>query len=98
MTVYNKLVRDLIPELIASKGEFCKTHLATPEEFEIKLLEKVLEEAQELKEDHGSIEELADMLEVFEALIELKGYDWEQLRQVQKEKKEKRGGFTKRII
>jgi len=98
MTTYNKLVRDLIPDIIVAKGQACKIHTATPEEYEQKLLEKILEEAQELKDDHGSIEELADLMEVLDAIVELKEYNWNQIRQTQKEKAEKRGDFKKRII
>lgn len=98
MATYNKLVRDLIPEIIASKGETCKTHIATSEEYEQKLLEKVLEEAQELKDDHGSVEELVDLMEVLDAVVDLKEYSWDQIKQIQKEKAEKRGSFKKKIV
>jgi predicted house-cleaning noncanonical NTP pyrophosphatase (MazG superfamily) len=97
MTIYNKLVRDLIPDHIVSKGGECKFHTASPEEFEQKLLEKILEEGREIIAN-CSLEEIADMMEVLEAVVELKGYDWGEIKKKQQEKKEKRGGFTKKII
>lgn len=45
-----------------------------------------------------SLEELADLLEVLGAVVTARGYTWSQLTALRKEKKEKRGGFEKRIL
>lgn len=58
---YNKLIRDKIPEIIAAQGEQAITHVATPEEYAMKLKEKLGEEVAEYLKD-GNAEELADIL------------------------------------
>jgi predicted house-cleaning noncanonical NTP pyrophosphatase (MazG superfamily) len=67
MKVYNKLVRDKIPDIIRRSGKRCSFHTATEEEYLIRLKDKLFEELQELYEE-PSIEELADVLEVVYAL------------------------------
>ncbi len=94
---YNKLVRDRIPEIIETKGQTCKTHIAEEIEYTTKLKEKLQEEAAEFAKD-DNIEELADLMEVVEAIKKLKGFDSAELEKVRLEKHEKRGGFEKRII
>jgi len=57
--VFNKLVRDKIPEIIEKNGDTAKIHIASDEEFAHKLSEKLLEEVEEFREDHD-LTELAD--------------------------------------
>jgi len=89
---YNKLIRDKIPEIIKNNGDTCLTHIASEEEYKQKLVEKLQEEVDEYKKD-PSLEELADILEVIYALG-----DKEEMEKIRKQKFEKRGGFSKRII
>jgi predicted house-cleaning noncanonical NTP pyrophosphatase (MazG superfamily) len=65
-TIYNKLVRDKIPEIIDSSGKTCTTEVLDDEEY-IRFLDAKLDE--ELTEYHKdqNIEELADLLEVIRA-------------------------------
>lgn len=95
MTSYEKLVRDGIPELLDSKGVSYEKRIATPEEYKIELVKKLVEEAGEFSEV-TSVEELGDVLEVITALSALPEYrDVEVVRQ---EKRAERGGFEGRII
>lgn len=95
MASYNKLVRDNIPEILDAKGVVYEKRIASPEEYKIELIKKLYEEIKEFLEA-GSIEELADVGEVIEALKQLPEYaDVEVIRQ---KKKLERGGFEQRII
>lgn len=95
MAQYNKLVRDKIPEILDTKGVVYEKRIATPEEYKIELIKKLREELEEF-EVAGDVEELADIMEVIEALKLLPEYiDAEEVR---KKKKEERGGFEGMII
>lgn len=95
--VYNKLVRDRIPEIIRASGAKCTTETLPPERYIAMLDAKLQEELSEYQESK-SLEELADLLEVMGAVVKARGYTWEQLRQVRMKKREERGGFEKRIL
>lgn len=97
MQTYNKLVRDNVPERIAAKGEAYAAYIATEQEYREKLQEKFLEEWNEFLVSK-SPEELADILEVVDALAVAQGVSWEEILQMKQKKKEERGGFVKRII
>ena len=79
--IYDKLVRDKIPEIIEKSGKTCETEILTDEEY-IKMLDKKLSE--ELAEYHAAqnLEELADLLEVLYAAALSRGYTLEELEQV----------------
>lgn len=95
MGSYNKLVRDKIPEILDKKGISYKKRIASPEEYKVELIKKLEEEVQEFSQA-GDPEELADVVEVIEALKQLFEYsDTETIRQ---KKRKERGGFDERII
>jgi len=94
---YNKLVRDKIPEYIKNKGGVPITHIADDEEFWQKLKEKLQEEIDEFLEAE-SIEEMADVLEVIDAILDFKKFDKEELEKVKDKKAEGRGKFRDKII
>jgi predicted house-cleaning noncanonical NTP pyrophosphatase (MazG superfamily) len=94
---YNKLVRDRIPEIIEKKGGKSATHIASEDEYWKKLKEKLGEEANEFCESESE-EELADILEIINAICNFKKINMNNLEELRKEKKEKRGGFDRKII
>ena len=95
--IYNKLVRDLIPDIIKDSGNECRTRILSDKEY-LKMLDAKLDE--ELAEYHQdkSIEELADLLELIQAATIARGYTLEELEAVRAEKAKKRGGFDKKIF
>ena len=95
--VYNKLVRDKIPEFIESSGKTCTVETLTDEKYIAMLDTKLNEELAEYQESK-SLEELADLLEVMGAVVKARGYTWDELTTVRKKKREERGGFEKRIL
>ena len=97
MKVYNKLVRDNIPEIMINKG--CKpvTRVLNDQEYLTELNKKLLEEVNEYLEDNN-IEELADIREVFNSILKAKGITEEELETVRIEKANKRGSFNNKIF
>jgi len=94
---YNKLIRDKIPEYIRSKGGNPIMHIATDEEYWKKLKEKLGEEVLEFQNDENE-EELADILEVLDAIVDYKKFDKNKIEEIKKKKAEERGKFEKKII
>ena len=94
---YNKLVRDNIPEIIKAKGETPVTHIADDAEYWQKLKEKLQEEVDEFLKDE-TIGEIADILEVLDAIGDYKGFDKREVEEVKEKKANERGKFMKRII
>lgn len=95
--IYNKLVRDKIPEYIKNKGGFPITHIADKAEYWDKLKEKLVEEVQEFFENEV-IEEMADIQEVIEAICDYKNFSQENISMVRNKKNEERGAFKSKII
>jgi predicted house-cleaning noncanonical NTP pyrophosphatase (MazG superfamily) len=96
---YNKLVRDKIPEIIQASGKRCKIETLDDEGYVTALLHKLIEETQELlassPEQHRA--ELADILEVLDALIGVWGYSYDDIVAEKKRKRDERGGFVERL-
>lgn len=95
MGEYNKLVRDKIPEILDSKGISYEKRIADPAEYKEELIKKLQEEIIEFIEAKNA-EELADILEVIEALKKLP--EFASVESERKKKLAERGGFDKRII
>ena len=94
---YNKLVRDNIQEIIKKDGKTAKVHIADDVEYDKRLKEKLLEEADEYAAS-GDPEELADVLEVVYAIAINKGIHKVQLESMVQKKRNEKGSFEKRIV
>lgn len=98
--VYNKLVRDNIPDIISEKGEIAVVRTLSKEEYKKELERKLYEEYKEVieatKEDR--IEELADMIEVIRVLASLEKKSLDDVILVADRKNEKRGSFSKKVF
>ena len=94
---FNKLVRDNIPAIIEAQGETPVTRILEDGEYRRCLERKLDEEVAEFHES-GSLEELADILEVVFALAEADGHSKEELMAAYQTKRDARGGFSKKIF
>ncbi len=97
MKLYNKLVRDRIPEIMEANGEIPLTRILDSSAYLECLEEKLDEEVQEFHENKDP-EELADILEVIYALAEAHGSSKQKLMDTYNCKHTSRGGFTNRVF
>ncbi|MBF0235082.1 MAG: restriction endonuclease subunit R, partial [Desulfamplus sp.] len=102
--IYNKLIRDNIPQIIEKAG---KTPIIRPlsgNELKDALGQKILEESFELfnewqRDNKESIlKEAADVLEILLAALKFKGFTLNDLISKQKERAQKRGSFQKHLF
>ena len=97
MKVYNKLVRDRIPEIIKESGKECKIERVNGIEKQELLEKKLLEEVNEYMADKN-LEELADVMEVLFGLANELGFTEDDLLNKRNEKLLERGGFKEGIV
>ncbi len=98
--IYNKLVRDKIPDIIKSNGETPIVKTLNMQDYKRELEKKLEEECREVIEASGSerVEELADVLEILKALAVLENSNLDEIITVADKKNSKRGAFEKRIF
>ena len=99
-TTFHKLVRDRIPGVVAAGGERAKIRRLSPEELRAALKIKLVEEAFEARDATADelVQELADVLEVVDALIEASHISPSEQQKVQNAKRLSRGGFKEGIM
>ena len=97
MTLYNKAIRDKIPEIIAESGKKCNTKQLDDESFLAEIEKKLIEEVNEYSESKD-VEELADLLEVIYRISELRGVNSDELDKIRKEKAKERGKFDSNLF
>lgn len=98
--IYNKLVRDNIPEIMRQDGASPETRILDEVEFRKFLRLKLVEEAGEVnaaKTGEDTVKELADLLEVMEAVMRTEGVTETEVRALKEKRRTERGGFEKRI-
>ena len=97
MAVYNKAIRDKIPEIIKKSGNDCNVKTLSDEEFLVEIEKKLSEEVTEYQNDKN-VEELADILEVIYRISELKGISKDELEEIRNKKVSERGAFAKNLF
>ena len=95
--IYNKLVRDRIPEIIDNSGKQCIC-TTLPEDKYIAMLDAKLNEELAEYQESKSMEELADLLEVIRAVAIARGSSIEEVEAIRRDKAAKRGGFEKKLL
>lgn len=99
--IYNKLIRDRIPEIIRADNAEPKIRELSEEEYLQALKDKIVEEAVELQEESDKDRIITEMTDVYEVLRSLAAaYDMtlEAVSVVADKKKSERGGFEKRLF
>lgn len=95
--VYNKLIRDRIPEIIEKSGKKAIVEKADGGKILDLLNTKLKEELDEYKES-GNIEELADLVEVVYGILDFKGITLEEFENIREEKNKARGAFKEGLV
>ncbi len=98
--IYNKLVRNRIPEIIRSNKGIPTTRELADDEFLVELKAKLQEEALEVTEAASPKEllnELSDVLEIVEAIAEHSKLSMTEVKREQEHKKKECGGFSQKI-
>lgn len=101
MPVYNKLVRDKIPQIIEGTGKRYTAKVLSDEDYIKYLKLKSYEELDEYcaaETNEEAVEELADLLEIVRVLADYHGSSMEEVEKVRREKAEKRGGFEEKVF
>ena len=98
---YNKLVRDNIPQIIASTKKYpLSTILFDNHEYLWALKQKLIEECNEVLKatnDEMMINELADCLEVIDAIMKHCDISLDEVMEYKEEKAIKNGKFDNRV-
>ena len=95
--IYNKLVRDKIPqEINNTEGRTANYKILNDDEYLKELDRKLFEEAHEFIEEH-SVEELGDLMEVIYAIMKLKNISVAEVEDTRENKKKRKGAFDDRI-
>jgi predicted house-cleaning noncanonical NTP pyrophosphatase (MazG superfamily) len=89
----SKLVRDKIPDIIRQSGREPDIRRISGDELNAALKNKLVEEALELRDADDIYEELADVLEVIDALLESQDIDLKKVLEIKAEKLSDSGGF-----
>ena len=91
-----KQAKNKIPEIIEKDGKTCVTHILSNEEYIAALKTKLNEEVAEYQADKN-LEEMADVLEVLQAICIARGYSLDELEAMRAKKADERGGFAEKI-
>jgi nucleoside 2-deoxyribosyltransferase len=95
-----RLIRDGVPRLIKESGQTIATTQVAPQALPKVLKRRLVEVARRLEaaEWGPEQEEVAELLEVLEALIRVRAYDKESLRAIKEGTWRKKGGYEKGYV
>jgi predicted house-cleaning noncanonical NTP pyrophosphatase (MazG superfamily) len=97
---YGKLIRDRIPEIMDGEGVRYEVVELDDDAFRAALLVKLTEEAEEIVAASSTpelVEEIADLYEVLDALLVQRGIAAHTVSDVQRQRREERGGFDRQL-
>lgn len=94
---YNKLIRDMIPDMIKESGRQYAVRVLNDEEYRDALVDKIVEEVRDFQKT-GNEEELADLYEAMDCLIEFMDYEPMHIDYLRLKKREARGSFKERYF
>ncbi|MCE2951517.1 MAG: phosphoribosyl-ATP pyrophosphohydrolase [Alphaproteobacteria bacterium] len=98
--IFNKLVRDRIPDIADAKGHKVRARVLDPQDLSRALLQKLQEELDELCLEttrEGRVKELADVREVLDALEKSWGIEEGAVEAAQRQKAQTHGAFAKGV-
>jgi len=97
---HNKLVRDRIPEIIRKSGIKCQAVTLSEIEYRQALRQKLIEEAQEAATANNAdlVIEIADLLEVVDALLKSYGIPYNRVRLERDKKRASKGDFDNKTM
>lgn len=100
--MYEKLVRDKIPDIIRKDGEEPMYMELADEEFVAALFDKLDEEVKEMIAAQNNkkelIKEIGDVYEVIDAIIKAHGLGKAEIMELKNKRKKERGGFKEKIF
>ena len=99
--IFNKLVRDNIPQIIENNNEKAFIKILDEAEYRKELLNKLKEECEEVekaKNTNEILEELADVYEVLVSIARIENKDIRDIIEIADKKRAIKGGFTKKYF
>lgn len=98
---YEKLVCDKIPDKIRKKGGECETRTLSKEEMLPALIDKLIEEAYEVKHAKDELERRKEAVDVFTVLMAILAEDkcsWDDMQLELEKHFQTKGGFKNRVF
>ena len=95
--LYNKLVRDKVPEQIEHTGKSCDVVVAGDDQY-CALLDRKLDEEMAAYQAHHSADNLASLVELIHAAADARGWSWEELERLRLEKRALKGGYDRHLL
>lgn len=97
MKIYNKLVRDKIPDIIKEEGRNVKTKVLNENEYIEELNKKLQEEVSEYLKDNN-VEELVDIVQFIYSLLDVRKFSMEKFENMRQQKNINNGAFKERLF